>query len=82
MWAISETGCKMAMGNLGGTMGLFIEETTIMVSDKAMVNFITLKIPVSAEDFGKEVSSMDRASMCRVRISASSAFGVREDLLD
>lgn len=61
-------------------MGHFIAEITITASDKVTANFITPKTPVSAGVSGKEVYSMDRASMYKARTSALSVFGVREGL--
>jgi hypothetical protein len=41
MLAILETDYKTVMGNSGGKMGHFIEETTITASDRVTANFIT-----------------------------------------
>lgn len=65
----------MDMGNIAGRMGQYIAGTSKMGSVREKDNFITQKMEVLPEVFGKMVSSMAVENICSQRGRNINAFG-------
>lgn len=79
---ILEMDSKMVMESLDGKMDLFIVGLIIMAKGKETDSFITPRIQVLVEVFGKKEFYRDKESMLKHKEKDSNVFGVKEKSLD